>query len=319
MKKILYMKKILMFGPLFVIIAALLWSFDGVLRISLYSLPPTVVVFYEHALGAIVLLVLGFLWLRDLKKMTKKEWLAIGIVSLFSGALGTIFYTAALQKINYSSYSVVVLLQQQLQPIWAIATAAILLKEKITKRFLLWAFLALVAAYFITFKDLHVNLQTGSGTAMAGILALSAGLMWGSSTAISKFVLNKVSFLTGTALRFFLAPIFALIFIAGQNQTQALFTLNTQQWLTLLLITFSTGMVALGFYYYGLKKTPARITTLCELVWPASAIFIDYFLYHKTLAPTQIFGVALLLFAIYMVTKPLAGKSKSLSEEFPRT
>lgn len=299
------MKKILAFGPLFVVIAALLWSLDGVLRISLYSLPPAVVVFYEHILGAIILLLFSFKWVKDLRKMTRKEWLAIGVVALFSGALGTILYTAALGKINYSSYSVVVLLQQQLQPIWAIATAAILLKEKITKKFLLWAALALVAAYFISFKDLKVNLATGSGTAMAALLAVGAGLMWGSSTAISKYVLNKASFLTGTALRFFLAPIFALMFVFAGNNTAALFTLTSAKWTTLLIITLSTGLVALLFYYYGLKRTPARITTLCELVWPASAIFIDYFLYHKTLSPTQIFGVTLLLFAIYQVTKKI--------------
>src|SRR5438309_329455 len=126
------MKKILAFGPLFVILAALLWSVDGLLRIGLYSLPPAVIVFYEHLLGAIILLFFSFIWFKDLKRMTKKEWLAIGVVSLFSGALGTIFYTAALQKVNYTQYSVVVLLQPQLQPIWAIATAAILSNEKIT-------------------------------------------------------------------------------------------------------------------------------------------------------------------------------------------
>lgn len=249
--------------------------------------------------------------------MGRREWIAIVVVSLFSGALGTILYTAALGKVNYSQYSVVVLLQQQLQPIWAIAAAAILLREKVTKNFLLWAFLALVAAYFITFKDLQINLNTGVQTAMAGFFALSAGLMWGTSTAISKFVLNKVSVLTGTALRFFFAPIFALIFIASSNQTKILFSLTPVQWGTLALITFSTGMVALGVYYYGLKKTPARITTLCELVWPASAIFIDYFLYHKTLSLTQIFGVALLFFAIYKVTKPLQKKAQALTQEFP--
>ncbi len=313
------MDKLKNFGPIFIIIAALLWSFDGVLRISLYTLPPAVVVFYEHLLGAVILLIISSKWIKDLRKMTKKEWLAIAVVALFSGALGTIFYTAALGKINYTQYSVVVLLQQQLQPIWAIATASILLHEKITKRFLFWAFIALAAAYLVTFKDLTVNLSTGSGTVIAGLLALSAGLMWGSSTAISKFVLNKVSFLTGAALRFLLAPIFALMLIVGGNQTQSLFTLTLTQWETLLLITFSTGMMALLFYYYGLKKTPARITTLCELVWPASAIFIDYSLYHKTLNLTQVFGVLLLLLAIYQVTKPLQGKSKELAEEFPRT
>lgn len=296
------MQKLKNFGPLFVIIAALLWSFDGILRRGLYTLPPTVVVFYEHLLGIGILLFLIPKWLPDLKKMTRKEWLAIGLVSLFSGALGTIFYTAALGKVNYIQFSVVVLLQQ-LQPIWAISAAAILLKEKITKNFIVWALVALISAYFITFKDLQVNLATGSGTVIAGLLAISAGFLWGSSTAISKYVLNKVSFLTATALRFFLAPIFAFTFIASSNQIPALFTLTQDQWISLLFITLSTGMVALAIYYYGLKKTPARVTTICELVWPASAIFIDYFYYQKGLSLTQILGVAVLLLAIYKVTR----------------
>jgi drug/metabolite transporter (DMT)-like permease len=168
-----------------------------------------VVVFYEHAIGALVLLPFIGLWWKDLKKMSRNEWIAMIVVSIFSGALGTIFYTAALGKVNYIQYSVVVLLQQ-LQPIWAILAAAVILKEKISKNFVVWATLALVAAYIITFKDLRINLSSGNGTLIAGILALSAGFMWGTSTAFSKYVLNKVSFLTATALRFFLAPLFAL-------------------------------------------------------------------------------------------------------------
>lgn len=245
---------------------------------------------------------------HDLPQMDRREWIAITVVSLFSGALGTIFYTSALQYVQYSQYSVVVLLQQ-LQPIWAIAMAAILLREKITPKFLGYAALAIGAAYLISFKDLQPNLATGAGTAMAAGLALLAGLVWGSSTAISKLVLNKVSFLTATALRFFLAPIFALLFVFGNNQTVALYSLTSAQVGTLLLITISTGMVALLFYYYGLKRTPARVTTICELVWPASAIFIDYFLYDKTLSMTQILGVALLLFVIYRVTRGVSEQS----------
>src|SRR3989344_993138 len=127
-------QKLKTFGPIFIVVAAILWALDGVLRISLYSLPPAVIVFYEHLFGFVVLLFIFFKWIGDLRKMTKKEWIAILAVSLFSGALGTIFYTSALQKVNFLPFSVVVLLQQQLQPIWAIAAASILLKEKITKR-----------------------------------------------------------------------------------------------------------------------------------------------------------------------------------------
>lgn len=296
------MKKIIRMGPLFIIVAALMWSFDGVLRRSLYALPPAVVVFYEHLLGALILLFLAKHWFADLRKLTRKEWAAVGIVALFSGALGTIFYTSALGKVNYIQFSVVVLLQQ-LQPIWAITAAAIVLKEKVDRKFLLWAALGLGAAFMITFKDLQVNFATGGGTITAALLAIGAGFMWGSSTAFSKYFLNKVSFITGTGLRFFITPVFAVIIIMAGGQTSSLFTLTQPQWISLAVITLSTGMVALLIYYYGLKRTPARVSTLCELVWPASAIFIDYFYYHNSLSFTQIAGVILLLLVIYKVSQ----------------
>lgn len=296
------MNKLKSYGPLFVIVAALLWSFDGILRRNLYSLPPSVVVFYEHLLGALLLIPFFRFWTHDLKQLSRKQWIAIAVVALFSGALGTIFYTAALGKVNYIQYSIVVLLQQ-LQPIWAIGTAALLLKERVTKRFLIWAFLALIAAYFITFKNLSVSLTQNAETAIAGLLALGAGLLWGSSTAISKYVLKDVSFLTATALRFFLAPVFAFGLIAFLGQTSALSSLTQAQWLNLMLITLSTGLMALALYYFGLKHTPARVTTLLELVWPASAVLIDYFYFHNGLSLTQIGGILLLLICIRQVSR----------------
>ncbi|HVF69171.1 MAG TPA: DMT family transporter [Xanthomonadales bacterium] len=307
------MKKLLAFGPVFIIIASLLWSFDALLRVSLYTLPPAVVVFYEHIFGLLVMLLLFPLWIRDLKKMTRKDWIVITLIGLFAGALGTIFYTAALGMVQYIPYSVVVLLQQ-LEPIFAISIAALLLKEKITKRFLLWAGLALVAAYLISFKDLQVNLQTGGGTALAALLAISAAAMWGAGTSLGRYVLKDISFLSAAALRFAIAPVFALIIIFGLGQQSAMVSLSQQQIITLVGITFSTGLIAMLIYYYGLKRTPARIATICELTWPASAIFIDYFMFGKTLSPTQILGVALLLLAIYQVTKPLAKNSKKFVE-----
>ncbi len=289
-------------GPLFIILAALIWSFDGILRTGLYALPPAVVVFYEHILGLIILLFFSKgLW-KDLKKLSRKQWIAIVIVGVFAGALGTIFYTAALGQVNYIQFSVVVLLQQ-LQPIWGITVAALVLKEKLRKNFLVWALLAFVATYFITFKDLTVNLATGQGTIIAALLALAAGMAWGSSTALSKYVLNSVSFVTANILRFAIAPVAAFIIILAMQQTPAMTTLTQQQWLSLGLIVFSTGMAGMLLYYYGLKRTQAKVSSVLELVWPMSAIFIDYFYFHHTLSLTQLFGVALLLLCIYKVSK----------------
>ena len=128
-------------GSVSVIFAALLWSLDGLLRTQLYSLPPAVVVFWEHLLGLILIAPFILATFSQFRKLTRKQWIAITGVSFLSGALGTILYTAALAKTQYIPFSVVVLLQQ-LQPIFAITAAAILLKEPLTRRF---AFLSISA------------------------------------------------------------------------------------------------------------------------------------------------------------------------------
>lgn len=286
----------------YIIFAALLWSLDGLLRQSLYSLPPPVIVFWEHVLGAIFLLFFLIKKYRELGKMTKKEWLSIILVSFFSGALGTIFYTAALGKVNYIQFSVVVLLQQ-LQPIWAISTAAILLHEQISKRFIMWSSLAIIASYFVTFRDLRINLSSGNGTVIAALLALGAGMMWAVSTSLSKITLKKVSFELATFLRFVIAPAFALVLIVLFGQMDKVVTITTKQWITLLTITFSTGMVALLIYYKGLKHTPAKISAICELIWPVSAIVIDYVYFHRPLTSIQLIAAFVVLISIIQVAK----------------
>jgi drug/metabolite transporter (DMT)-like permease len=210
--------------------------------------------------------------------------------------------TAALGKIQYTQFSVVVLLQQ-LQPIWGIATASILLKEKLNKDFLKWALLAIAASYFVTFKDLTVNFTTGQGTIIAAFFALSAGIVWAVSTSFSKIVLKKTSFWTTTFLRFALAPIFAFIFILVLGQQHTIWAVTTDQWIKLLAITFSTGGVALLIYYIGLKQTPARVSAIAELTWPVSAVIIDYVHFHNGLSLTQILGAIVLIFAMTKVAR----------------
>lgn len=281
------------YGSWFIIGAALLWSADGILRRGLYTLSPIVIVFGEHLFGSILLLLYPKKWLTEIRHMTKREWVAMHAVALFSGLLGTLLYTQALTRVQFAQYSVVVLLQQ-LQPLWAVLAAAFVLRERISVRFIFLVILALLSAYFISFKTLSPNLNTGEQTWIAGALALLAGIFWGSSTAVSKYVLRRVSFLTATALRFILTAFYAGIGVLILGQSSQLFTITVHQIQTLLVITLSTGLVALVLYYFGLARTPARIATLCELVWPASAIVIDYIWFKQSLSATQILGIVML-------------------------
>jgi DME family drug/metabolite transporter len=289
------------YGPLLIFIAAVLWGLDGILRRSLYGLPPATIVFYEHLIGAI--LIAPFLW-RAWKQETlgKNEWTALALVSLLSGVLGTLFFTTALLKINFIPFSVVFLLQK-LQPIFTIITAYIVLGERPGKKYLPWAALALIAGYFVTFPNGVVNFADNSAQVTAATFAFLAAVAWGSSTAFSRYVLIGHSNTLVTGLRFFLTVPLALGFVIGFGQFDSIQAVTGIQLLTLLGIALSTGMLALWIYYRGLKTTPARISAIVELAFPMTAIIIDYFLYDTSLVATQYLAAAVLLYAMYNVAK----------------
>lgn len=290
------------YGSAAVVAAALLWSVDGLLRRHLYTLPAPVIVFWEHALGFLVLLpVLIFSW-KYFRQLTKRQWLAITGVALLSGAAGTILYTAALGRVQYIPFSVVILLQQ-LNPIFAISAAAVLLQERLTKRFIVLSAIALASAYFATFPDVSVNLSTGKGTLVAALFAVGAAASWGVSTAFSKYALKGTSALHVTAARFGITPFFALMFAGLSGSAGAIGTITRGQFWYLVAITFSTGLVALLIYYFGLKRVKASRAAILELAWPASAVLVGYFWLHQSLTLTQSIGGLVLTGAILLIAR----------------
>ncbi len=290
-------------GPVFIIIAALLWAFDGLIRQHLYTLPPITIIFFEHLIGLIVLSPFVFKYVLE-TKLTKREWWLIALIAVLSGLFGTLWFTTALGKVHFITISVVFLLQK-LQPIFAITTARIFLKEKLDKRYIKWALLAILSAYFVTFPKGVVNLQTGEGTIVAALYALGAAFAWGSSTTFSKMLLGKVDFKVSTFYRFLFTVIIALpiLFIFGKSIDANLAMPNLPQFGFLLLIAISTGMVALLIYYRGLAKTPVHISTILELTFPFVAILLDFIVNHTVLSVSQWIAAIILVFSIYQIAK----------------
>ena len=288
-------------GPVLILVAAFLWAFDGIIRRHLYSLPPITIIFFEHLIGLVILF--PFIYKKVFTtRFTKKEFWLIIWISAFSGVLGTMWFTTALLKVNFITLSVVFLLQK-LQPLFAIVSARIFLKEKMDKRYDVWAVLAIVSAYFITFKNGYINLSTGAGTVIAALYALGAAFAWGSSTTFSKMLLGKVSAQVSTFYRFLFATIVALPVILLFGYGSSLSAPTTAQFGYLALIAVSTGMVALLIYYKGLSKTPVHISTILELTFPFIAVFLDMIIFKQSLSFTQWIAALALVFSIYKITE----------------
>lgn len=288
------------YGAFLIFIAAILWGLDGVLRRSLYSLPPITIVLLEHVIGLVILA--PFL-LRAWKKemLSKKEWGALGIVALFSGVLGTLFFTTALLKVNFISFSVVLLLQK-LQPLFAVLVGWFVLGERVSRSYIAWAGLALLAGYFVTFPLGIVNLADGGAHVTAALLALAAAACWGGSTAFSRLTLLNHSPLFITGVRFLLTVPIAILLLLMLGAVPSLATVSDMQYATLALIALSTGMVALFIYYKGLQSTPVAVAAIMELAYPTIAVGVDYVLYGTVLAWSQYLAAFVLLYAMYKVS-----------------
>ena len=295
-------------GALAVVVAALFWSLDGIfLRPQLASLSPTLVVFLEHSLGFIILLPFLFIYKSELKKITKKQWGTIFWVALFGGALGTTFFTKALFLTGFVDVSVVILLQK-FQPIFAILLSAIILRERFPAKFYIYTTLALIGGYFVTFKN-PSSINFGSATTMMAIFSLLAAFSWGSSTTFGKYSLKNINYGLLSVLRFGFTIIIMLI--PAIKYFSTLPSIESGVWRTLIIIVFTSGAVAMYLYYYGLKKIPASLATLCELAWPFSAVIFDYFFNHNILSATQIIGAIVLVIAVTLATR--LNKTKIIS------
>ncbi len=228
--------------------------------------------------------------------------MTIILVSLLSGTLGTIFYTAALAQVHYMSYSVVVLLQQ-LQPLFAITAAAVFLREKITPHDAGLAALAMGATYLLSFPNGAVSLESGQGTAVAALFAIGAAACWGASTALSKYTLHDTSSLHVTTLRFLFTVVFSLIITLLMQNGSQIVAVTPSDFLSIACITVSTGMLALALYYFGLKRVLASRSTILELTWPLSAAIFGFVFLHERLAPTQWLGAILLMGVIHAIIR----------------
>ena len=288
------------------ILAAFLWSLDAFLRQSLYTLSPLLIITLEHGIGSLFFLPILVRNWKKLKTIKQTVWISLLWISILGGLCGTYFYTKALSYVGYIDLSVVVLLQK-FQPLFAVSLAAIILKERLSRRYLLLAFCAMGGGYLVTFGSNPISTENNN-TLIAALFSLLAAFCWGSSTVLGKQALFFLPFGIVTALRLIITTIVGLFVIIYSGWSVVYSHISYEQWKILLIIVISTGTVALFIYYYGLKNLPASHTTLFELFWPLSAVIIDWVIMGNPLSASQLSGAVILLASMTFLTQEKANE-----------
>lgn len=291
-----------MAGGLIICLAAVLWGLDGVvLTPRLFRLPVALVVFLLHAVPFVIMLPFLHNRLRRLAAMDSRGWLALLLVCLTGGLIGTLAIVRALFLVDFDGLSVVVLLQK-LQPLFAIGLASVLLRERLSASFLIWSLVAVAGAYLLAFGLHKPDLSADATTVTAAALAILAAAAFGSATVFGKQLVGSLDFATATFGRFGVTTVLALLYLLMVGPGLSLARVSSGEWLLILVISLTTGSGALFLYYFGLSRVRASVAAICELCLPLSAVVFDYLVNGSVLGGWQWIGATILIGAILRIT-----------------
>lgn len=293
---------------LWIIFAGIAWGLDGLLRSQITGVSPLTIVTVEHAIGFVILAVIGMNHFR-FPKLSTKAWFALIGVALFSGLIGTYAFTWAMANVHFSSFGVLFLLLK-LQPLFAILAALIFLGERPKKSFYPLAILAIISAYFLSFGKSGLSLPAlGDDTTRAVLAGLIAALCWGSATVFSKYLSGQgYKARTMTAFRLGLVAILGVIALGLMNLLDVGDTLSlpADPASFILIVTgvaLLSGVLGTTMYYRGIKHTHATQASIFELAFPITGFIIDIFVQHKTPDTLQIAGGIFLVIVMIFVAR----------------
>jgi drug/metabolite transporter, DME family len=279
-------------GVLLVALAAAMWGTDPILRKPLgSSTTATTIVFGEHVL--LVILTLPFLLpaLRSLARAGPRYIAAAIAVGAGASAVATILFTEALFHGDFITPVVI----QKVQPLVAVLGAAVVLGERPRARFAWFLLPALIGFWLV--NQPHPLEPTAKGLVPI-MQALAAAVLWALGTVLGRFLGRKLAFQEILTVRFFFGLIASAIALPIMG-AKAYAGAHDSLWIAYLAVV--TGLLALGLYYYGLKRTPAVLASLAELTYPAIAVIAGIYAYNSHLRWTQWVGVVAIIATVSLL------------------
>jgi drug/metabolite transporter (DMT)-like permease len=221
--------------------------------------------------------------------------LAAVVVGAGASATATILFTEALIHGGLITAAVI----QKSQPLIAIAGAAALLGERPRAGFLRFLLPALVGFWLV--NQPH-PLEPSAKGLVPIVEAFAAAVLWALGTVLGRFLARELAFQEILTLRFFfgfVASAIALPILGAKAYAGA----HDSLWIAYLAVV--TGLLALALYYYGLKRTPATVATLAELVYPAIFVIAGIYGFKEHLRWTQWLGVIVVVAVVTLLpTRP---------------
>jgi drug/metabolite transporter (DMT)-like permease len=288
------------YGWIFVALGAMCWGSDILLRAPLaQTLPAATIVLAEHVALCVLFVPILIRYRAEWLGLARREWLGL----LFLAWAGSAISTVLLTKANALGSPLTATLLQKTQPLFAVALAGVVLRERRTALFWVLLGIAGVGAYLLSFGFLNPADALADPHALAALCALGAAALWGACTVVGRLVLgDNVRPAVVTGWRFVLAvPLLIVLGSAGWHHGALQAVLQPDVVVRLALIVLLPDVLGMSLYYVGLARTPASVATLAELAYPLTALLFGELFAHQRLSTGQWCGLCLLLISLQAI------------------
>ena len=232
-------------------------------------------------------------WTRaSLRRLSRRDWVGLVVLSVLSAALAPAFGFLALEKTEIIN----VVLIGRIEPLLYLLLAMVFLGETAGRWNIAAAVIAVIGAAVVLFLERMGDFsQVGEGE----LYAVAAAVVYAIAAAISKYSLKDVPIGVFTVFRTgFGAVVFfiAASYLFGFGHFQDAFSPLLWQW----MVVYGAIIVVAGqvLWFSGLKRTNASTVTLASAFNPIAGVIFAVILLGEQPSTPVLIGVAIIAFGI---------------------
>ena len=244
-----------------------------------------------------LLLLSAILW-RDRKKLiiARKDWKYFLLLTIVEPVGYFIFETFGIRYTSPSNVSLII----ATIPIFTLVFAALMIREKISRRAFGGILLSLAGVYFI------VSQQQGTTLAPSPILgnlfAMGAAISAGFYNVLCRRITRTYSPLTITFYQSIVATTVFLPLAIIETFFRESTYIDGSIILSIIYLGFGSSVAAYFLLNYTLSRLPTyRVAIFANLI-PVVTIFASWLIFREMLRPMQFLGAVLILLGIYLAS-----------------
>ncbi len=278
------------------VLAMMVWASSFIaLKSAIGPMGPMTIIFYRMLLASLCFV----FFINQFRKLkfTKEDIKYIALMTLFEPCLYFIFEANALKNTSAGQAGMIT----SMMPLITAIGAAIILKEVITKKLIIGAFLAVFGAIWLS---LSADSAQNAVNPLLGNSLEFLAMVCGSGYAISiRRLSSKFSALFLTAIQAFIGTIFFFPFAIWEYNTLSMHvTLDSILWTAYLGIVVTLG--GYGMFNFALGRIEASKASVYINLIPVFTVFLAFLILGEKLNFVEIVASGVILTGVFISQMP---------------